>query len=81
MRADCKKERNWFIFTNYKGRGGPTLKNLGDMFGIGAERVRGIIARQERFYLAAFAKPISYEVWTPEKQYQEFQRIKGEGDE
>lgn len=77
MRLDCKKDRNWFIFTNYRGRGGPTLAELGHIFGISAERVRGIIARQERFYLKAYGKRPAYETWSPEKQYQEFQQIKG----
>lgn len=40
-------KRNWAIWRRYKG-GGITLKQTGDEFGVGPERVRQIIAKLDR---------------------------------
>lgn len=78
-------DRNWFLFTSYSGlRGDYSLRELGQLVGLGVERVRQIVAKLENSYVKTFGKDtwrkrlICDESWTPEQQYREFLELTSE---
>jgi len=80
-------DRDWCIFTTYTGLpGGPTMKEIGNQFGISASNVHARICRLEKSYLRAFKNLkratrvtlVAEESWTPKQQYAEFAELTSE---
>ena len=84
-------QRNFKIFSSYRGRGSPSFDDLGKQFGLSRGTVQNIVARYEVRY-SKFAASLEKrrvrsmpvcvshtiydETWTPEQQYAEFESLR-----